>query len=133
MATKYCTSTLQSIFNSPHLTSSLRTLPHPPSLLFRIQYLSLSRYRALHASLTANITMASFKDLPNELLDQIPKHLCAGKIDHFDPVATRDLQNLRLISRLVSSPGSSLLMLIQSTETDLEIIIDARSGHASTV
>lgn len=77
--------------------------------------------------------MASLKGLPYELLDQIPKHLCASKIDYFDPVATRDLQNLRLVSRLVSSPSSSLLILNQSTEIDLEIDIDARSGHASII
>lgn len=64
----------------------------------------------MRAFLIANIIMASLKSLPNELLDQIPKHLCARKIDQFDHVATRALQNPRLISLLVSIPNSLLML-----------------------
>lgn len=46
--------------------------------------------------------MASFVALPNELLTTIVSHLRDRRIDPFDPVATKDLQNARLVSRSVS-------------------------------
>lgn len=41
--------------------------------------------------------MASFALLPNEILDVFIKHLLDRKINDFDPVAIRDLQNVRLV------------------------------------
>lgn len=52
--------------------------------------------------------MALFRDLPNELLVMIIRLLIARRIDHFDPVATKELQSLRLASQRVSQVGSHL-------------------------
>lgn len=46
--------------------------------------------------------MASIHSLPNELLIYIVEFLLDGRIDHFDPIATQDLQNIRLVSLSVS-------------------------------
>ena len=52
--------------------------------------------------------MALFQDLPNELFIMIVNLLIARKIDYFDPVATKDLQSLRLVSQTVSRVGFPL-------------------------
>lgn len=41
--------------------------------------------------------MANICVLPNELLTPIIGHLRERKIDHFDSVATKDLQTMRLV------------------------------------
>lgn len=48
--------------------------------------------------------MANLSKIPNELLNDILGHLRYKKIDHFDPIATKDLQNARLVSRWVNAP-----------------------------
>lgn len=45
--------------------------------------------------------MASFGILPNELLEPVVARLLDRKIDDLDIVATRDLQNARLVCRTV--------------------------------
>lgn len=45
--------------------------------------------------------MTQIVSLPNELLAPIVGHLRDGRIDFFDPVATRDLQSVRLVCRRV--------------------------------
>lgn len=45
--------------------------------------------------------MALLRDLPNEVLVMIARLMVGRRIDHFDPVATRDLQSLRLVSQSV--------------------------------
>ena len=47
--------------------------------------------------------MANFVALPTELLTPIVGHLRDRRIDPFDPVATKDLQSVRLVSRMVGS------------------------------
>lgn len=54
--------------------------------------------------------MPSFALLPNEILYLFIKHLLNGKIIDFDPVATRDLQNVRLVCGTVRrAPHFTLL------------------------
>lgn len=48
--------------------------------------------------------MANLVAFSNELLVPIASQLRDGRIDPFDPVATKDLQNVRLVSRRVSFP-----------------------------
>lgn len=48
--------------------------------------------------------MANLLDLPNELLTPIVGHLRKKKIDHFDSVATKDLQTMRLVCPKVNLP-----------------------------
>ena len=45
--------------------------------------------------------MADLVALPTELLSLIVGHLRDERIHLFDPLATRDLQNVRLVSRTV--------------------------------
>ena len=45
--------------------------------------------------------MAKLVALPNELWSLIVGHLQDEKIHLFDPLATRDLQSVRLVSRTV--------------------------------
>ena len=45
--------------------------------------------------------MARFVGFPNEISTPIVSHLRDRRIDPFDPVATKDLQNMRLVSRNV--------------------------------
>ena len=45
--------------------------------------------------------MADLVALPTELLSLILGHLRDERIHLFDPLATRDLQNVRLVSRTV--------------------------------
>lgn len=45
--------------------------------------------------------MANFIGQPNELLIRIVGHLRDRRINLFDPVATKDLQNVRLVSHRV--------------------------------
>ena len=46
--------------------------------------------------------MTQIVSLPNELLAPIVGHLRDRRIDFFDPVATKDLQSVRLVCRRVS-------------------------------
>ena len=46
--------------------------------------------------------MTQIVSLPNELLTPVVGHLRDRRINFFDPVATKDLQNVRLVCRRVS-------------------------------
>ena len=46
--------------------------------------------------------MALLRALPNELFVRIARSLIGRRIDHFDPVAIKDLQSFRLVSQRVS-------------------------------
>ena len=52
------------------------------------------------------VTMALLRDLPNELCVMIARFLVGRRIDHFDSLATKDLQSLRLVSQMVSRVDS---------------------------
>ena len=54
-------------------------------------------------------TGTSYHGLPNELLHRIAARLCDRRINSFDPVATKDLQNVRLASRKLLEVATPLL------------------------
>ena len=70
--------------------------------------------------------MAKF--LPNEILTPIVGHLRDRRIDLFDPVATKDLQSVRLVSSTVSS-----LMTLSWTSTDWCIGADVGNSDSHVV
>ena len=45
--------------------------------------------------------MGSLKKLPLEISKRIIRELCGFKINHFDSVGVKDLQNVRLVSTVV--------------------------------
>ena len=54
--------------------------------------------------------MALLRELPNELFVMIVRFLVARRIEHFDPVAIKDLQSLRLVAQKVRQLGSFSLL-----------------------
>lgn len=61
--------------------------------------------------------MADLRDLPNEVLVMITRSMVGRRIDHFDPVATRDLQSLRLVSPRVCHVTSRWDDVLSGDET----------------
>ena len=54
------------------------------------------------------VAMALLWDLPDELFVMIVGALVARRINHFDPIAIKDLQSLRLVCQKVGQVGSPL-------------------------
>ena len=61
--------------------------------------------------------MAKFLALPNELLHPIVGHLRHRRIDCFDPVATKYLQSVRLVSRRITHVPDCLMGLPAAVST----------------
>lgn len=68
--------------------------------------------------------MANISVLANELLTSIIGSLRDRKIDHFDPVATKDLQTIRLVCSKVRLRLSRFLGLVWLGLTPLAVVGD---------